>query len=124
VLAQSRPEVAEMSIEELMRIDITSVSRRQQPAFDAPAAVVVITHDDIRRSGMKTIADVLRLAPGLNVAQVNSNKWAVSARGFNGLYANRLLVLMRWAFSFVTRGRGARLITGGAAMSGATPPKA
>ena len=83
-----------MSIEELMRIDITSVSRRQQPASDAPAAVFVITHDAIRRSGMKTIADVLRLAPGLNVAQVNSNKWAVSARGFNGLYANRLLVLV------------------------------
>ena len=93
-LSQSRPEIAEMSIEELMSIDITSVSRREQPASDAAAAVFVITHDDIRRSGMKTIPDLLRLAPGMNVAQLNANKWAVSSRGFNGVFANRLLVLV------------------------------
>lgn len=93
-LAQSRQDLGEMSIEELMRIEITSVSRRQQPASDAAAAVFVISQDDIRRSGMKTIPDVLRLAPGVNVAQINANKWAVTTRGFNGLYANRLLVLV------------------------------
>jgi iron complex outermembrane receptor protein len=93
-LAQNARDLAEMSIEELMRIEITSVSRRQQRASDAAAAVFVISRDDIRRSGMKTIPDVLRLAPGVNVAQINANKWAVSARGFNGLYANRLLVLV------------------------------
>ena len=54
----------------------------------------MITHEDIRRSGMTTIPDLLRLVPGVDVAQINSNKWAVSVRGFNSLYANKLLVLV------------------------------
>ena len=54
----------------------------------------MITRDDIRRSGMTTIPDLLRLAPGVQVAQINANKWAVSVRGFNGLFANKLLVLV------------------------------
>ena len=83
-----------MSIEDLMNIEITSASRKEQRAADVAAAVFVITHDDIRRSGMTTIPDLLRLAPGVQVAQINSNKWAVSVRGFNGLYANKLLVLV------------------------------
>ena len=83
-----------MSIEDLMNIEITSASRKEQRAADVAAAVFVITHDDIRRSGMTTIPDLLRLAPGVEVAQINSNKWAVSVRGFNGLYANKLLVLV------------------------------
>ncbi|MFA5910934.1 MAG: TonB-dependent receptor [Vicinamibacterales bacterium] len=94
-LAQTRPpDLSEMSLEDLMRIEITSVSRREQPASDAAAAIYVITHDAIRRSGMSTIPDLLRLAPGVNVAQGNFNKWAVSVRGFNGLYSNKLLVLV------------------------------
>ena len=83
-----------MSIEDLMNIEITSASRKEQRAADVAAAVFVITHDDIRRSGMTTIPDLLRLAPGVKVAQINANKWAVSVRGFNGLYANKLLVLV------------------------------
>ena len=94
-LAQSpAPNLGQMSIEDLMNIEITSASRKQQRAADVAAAVYVITHDAIRRSGMTTIPDVLRLAPGVQVAQINSNKWAVSVRGFNSLYTNKLLVLI------------------------------
>ncbi len=94
-LAQGRaPDLSQVSIEDLMNIEITSASRKEQRAADVAAAVFVITHDDIRRSGMTTIPDLLRLAPGVDVAQINSNKWAVSVRGFNGLYANKLLVLV------------------------------
>jgi iron complex outermembrane recepter protein len=88
------PDVSQMSIEDLMDIEVTSASRKEQRAADVAAAVFVITSDDIRRSGMTTIPDVLRLAPGVQVAQLNANKWAVTVRGFNGLYANKLLVLV------------------------------
>src|SRR5579864_550687 len=85
------PDLSLMSIEDLMKIEITSASRKEQRAEDVAAAVFVITHDDIRRSGMTTLPDVLRMAPGVEVAQINSNKWAISVRGFNALYANKLL---------------------------------
>jgi iron complex outermembrane receptor protein len=88
------PDLSQVSLEDLMNIEITSASRKEQRAADVPAAVFVITRDDIRRSGMTTIPDLLRLAPGVDVAQINSNKWAVSVRGFNALYANKLLVLV------------------------------
>jgi iron complex outermembrane receptor protein len=94
-LAQTRPpDVSQMSIEDLMNIEITSASRKEERASDVAAAVFVITRDDIRRSGMTTIPDLLRLAPGVQVAQINANKWAVSVRGFNGLFSNKLLVLV------------------------------
>src|SRR6266545_1313387 len=94
-LAQTKiPDLAHVSIEDLMNIEITSASRKEQRAADVAAAVFVISQDDIRRSGMTTLPDVLRLAPGVDVAQINSNKWAVSVRGFNALYANKLLVLV------------------------------
>jgi iron complex outermembrane recepter protein len=88
------PELNTMTLEDLMNIEITSVSRKEERATDAPAAVFVITQQDIQRSGMTTIPDLLRLAPGVDVAQINSNKWAVSVRGFNSLFANKLLVLV------------------------------
>jgi iron complex outermembrane receptor protein len=95
VFAQSvAPDLSELSIEDLMNIEVTSASRREQRVADIAAAVFVITQDDIHRSGMTTIPDVLRLVPGVQVAQINSNKWAVTVRGFNGLYANKLLVLV------------------------------
>ena len=87
-------DLSQVSLEELMNIEITSASRKEQRAGDVAAAVFVITQDDIRRSGMISIPDLLRLAPGVEVAEINSNKWAVSVRGFNGLYANKLLVLV------------------------------
>jgi iron complex outermembrane receptor protein len=87
-------DLRDVPIEDLLNIEITSASRKEQRAADVAAAVFVITHEDIRRSGMTTLPDVLRLAPGVDVAQINSNKWAVSVRGFNALYANKLLVLV------------------------------
>jgi iron complex outermembrane receptor protein len=93
--AQTNPQnLANTSLEDLMNIEITSASRKEERAADAAAAVHVITHEEIQRSGMTTIPDLLRLVPGVDVAQINSNKWAVSVRGFNGLYANKLLVLV------------------------------
>jgi iron complex outermembrane receptor protein len=61
---------------------------------DATSAVFVITRDDIERHGIRSIPDALRLAPGLNVAQIDANKWAIGSRGLSGRYANKLLVLM------------------------------
>ena len=90
-LAQSRvQDLSQVSIEDLMNIEVTSASRKEQRAADVAAAVFVISHDDIRRSGMTTLPDLLRLAPGVDVAQINSNKWAVSVRGFNSLYSDKL----------------------------------
>ena len=83
------------TLEELMTIEVTSASRREQPAEDVPAAVYVIGRNEIRRSGLTSIPELLRLAPGVQVARINSNKWAVSVRGFNGrLYSNKLLVMI------------------------------
>ncbi|HEX3799949.1 MAG TPA: TonB-dependent receptor [Verrucomicrobiae bacterium] len=83
-----------MSLEELMNQDVTSVSKEPIPYLQAPAAIQVITQDEIRRSGASSIPEALRLADNLNVAQINSSSWAISARGFNGQFANKLLVLM------------------------------
>jgi iron complex outermembrane recepter protein len=84
------------SLEDLMNVEVKvySVSKHAQTLLDAPAAVTVIGQDDIRRSGMNTIPEMLRMVPGLDVARINSNQWAISSRGFNELYANKLLVLM------------------------------
>lgn len=87
-------DLTSLSLEELLNVEVTSVSRKQERWFEAPAAVYVITQEDIRRSGATTIAEALRLAPGLDVARFDSNAWAISSRGFNGLFANKLLVLM------------------------------
>ena len=93
--AQTGPrDLARFSIEDLMRIEITSAAKKEQRVEDVPAAVFVITQEDIRRSGLRTLPELFRLVPGMQVAQVNSNKWAVSARGFNSLYSNKLLVLL------------------------------
>lgn len=92
ILAQA--DLTAFGIEELMEITVTSVSKKSQKIADAAAAIYVITQDDIRRSGVTNIADALRMAPGVQVAKIDSNKWAVSTRGFNGRFANKLLVLM------------------------------
>ena len=83
-----------LSIEELMDIEITSVSRKPQKIAEAASAVYVITQEDIRRSGLTSIPEILRMAPGLQVAQITSSKWAISSRGFNGLAARYLLVFV------------------------------
>jgi iron complex outermembrane receptor protein len=94
-LAQtSSPDLRLATLEELMKIEITSASRREQRAEEVPAAVYVIGRDEIRRSGLTSVPELLRLAPGVQVARINSNKWAVSVRGFNSLYSNKLLVMV------------------------------
>jgi iron complex outermembrane recepter protein len=81
------------SIEELLNTPIAIVSGHQEKFSDSPAAVSIITQDDIRRSGAASIPEALRLVPGLEVAQVDSHQWAITARGFNDVFANKLLVL-------------------------------
>ncbi|HEY4264302.1 MAG TPA: TonB-dependent receptor plug domain-containing protein, partial [Micropepsaceae bacterium] len=83
-----------LSPEELFDATVTSVSKMPENLSDAPAAVFVITHDEILRSGAANLPDILRLAPNLQVAASNSDFYAVTARGFNGVAANKLLVLI------------------------------
>jgi iron complex outermembrane recepter protein len=73
-------------------LPVSSVSRQESTVGRSPAAVFVITNEMIRRSGAKELPEVLRMVPGMDVAKIDSNKWAVSARGFNGRFANKLLV--------------------------------
>jgi len=88
------PDVTTMSMEDLMNMQVTSVSKRSQKLADAAAAVFVITQDDIRRSGAANIPEALRMVPGLQVARIDENKWAIASRGFNGRFDNKLLVLI------------------------------
>jgi iron complex outermembrane receptor protein len=83
-----------MSLEELMEVEVVSLFKKKQRLMDAAAAVFVISQDDIRRSGATNIPEVLRMVPGVHVARIESSKWAVTARGFNGRFANKLLVLI------------------------------
>jgi iron complex outermembrane recepter protein len=87
-------DFAEMSLEQLSSIIVTSVSRREQPLSSAAASIYVISAEDIRRSGATTLPEALRLAPNLQVARADANQYAISARGFNNTLANRLLVLI------------------------------
>lgn len=84
----------DLSLQDLMNIQVTSVSGTDQKLSEAAAAVFVITQEDIRRSGAKSIPDLLRIVPGVDVAQINANTWAVSARGFNHQFTDKLLVLV------------------------------
>lgn len=86
--------LADMSLEELSNVEITSASKRPEPLSDAAASVFVITADDIRRSGASNLPDALRLAPNLNVAQISNSGYSISARGFSGTSSNKLLVLI------------------------------
>jgi iron complex outermembrane recepter protein len=87
-------DLTELSLEDLMDIRVTSTSRRPQSVAESAAAVFVITQEDIRRSGVTSIPEALRMVPGVEVARIDGNKWAVSVRGFNGRFANKLLVMM------------------------------
>jgi len=84
----------DMSMEELMDVEVTLASKKPEKMSETPAAIYVITAEDIRRSGHQSIPELLRMVPGIQVAKIDSNKWAITARGFNSLYANKLLVLI------------------------------
>src|SRR5438876_9197072 len=92
--ARSGAGLSHLSIEELAEIEVSSVSKRPERLADAPAAVYVITRDEIRRSGVTSLPEALRLAPNLQVARASSNSYAITARGFNSSSANKLLVLI------------------------------
>src|SRR5260370_39325220 len=84
-------EPTNLSLEDLMNI---SVAKRPQKVADSAAAVFVITQEDIRRSGAASIPEALRMVPGLQVARIDENKWAIGSRGFNGRFDNKLRVLI------------------------------
>lgn len=87
-------DVLDLSLGELLSMEVTSVAKRPQKLRDAAAAIHVITREDIERSGVTSIPEALRLAPGIQVARINAHTWAISARGFNSTWSNKLLVLV------------------------------
>jgi iron complex outermembrane recepter protein len=95
--AQQRDSVESLkhlSLDQLMNVEVMSVSRRPERLSEAASAIQVITQDDIRQSGATSLPEALRLASNLQVAQLDARQWAISARGFNGTAANKLLVLI------------------------------
>ena len=86
--------LSDLSLEELMKEPVTSVSKKATRLAESPAAISVITSDDIRRLGITTLPEALRLVPGLAVARTTANEWAITARGFQYEFANKLLVLI------------------------------
>ena len=90
----AEPSAFDLSIEDLGQIRVTTASRRDESLDVTPAAVYVITAEDIRRSGVTTIQDALRLAPGVEVARNGSHSWTISIRGFSNDLSNKLLVLI------------------------------
>jgi iron complex outermembrane receptor protein len=91
--SQQSVDLMALSLEQLMTIEITA-GKKIQTLADVPAAVFVISGEDIRRGGFRSIPEALRMAPGVQVAQINANQWAISVRGFNSPYSNKLLVLV------------------------------
>ena len=83
-----------MSVDELMDLEVTSVSKRPEKLSEVASAIQVITGDDIRRAGATSLPEALRLASNLEVAQVDARQWAISARGFNNVFADKMLVLI------------------------------
>ncbi|MGH9309347.1 MAG: TonB-dependent receptor plug domain-containing protein [Vicinamibacterales bacterium] len=98
--AEDRPRpqepatITDLSLEELMNMRVTSVSKKEASLRESPAAIAVITQDDVRRLGITSLPEALRLVPGVEVARINSHSWAISARGFTGQYSDKLLVLI------------------------------
>jgi iron complex outermembrane receptor protein len=92
--SEANQDLTNLSLQELLDTRISTASRFPQELRNTPAAAFVITSEDIRRSGITSVPELLRSVPGLQVAQINSSTWAISARGFNGRFANKLLVLI------------------------------
>ena len=99
-------DLTRLTLEELMDIQVTSVSKKKENFSQAPSAIFVLTQEDIRRSGVNTIPEALRMVPGVQVAQIDSSTWAITARGFNSRFANKLLVMIdgRSVYSHVFAG--------------------
>jgi iron complex outermembrane recepter protein len=89
-----QPDLTELSPEQLSKIEVTSVSKKEQKLSDTAAAIYVITQQEIRNSAATNVPELLRTVPGLDVSQINGSTWAISARGFAAQYANKMLVLI------------------------------
>ena len=89
-----RPDLTELSLDELARLEVTTVARTPEMRSRAAAAVFVITQQDIRRSGATTLAEALRLAPGVQVSRIDANQWAIGMRGFASRLSRSVLVLI------------------------------
>jgi len=92
VPSYAEDDVFNLDLESLMQIKITTAGRKEQSVMDVPAAVYVLDHEDISNSGATSIPEVLRLVPGLSVTRNSSSGWAISSRGFNRTFSNKLLV--------------------------------
>jgi iron complex outermembrane receptor protein len=90
----AQKDLSQMSIEDLSTLRVTSVSKKEESVQRAAAAIFVITKEDIRRSGATNVPDLLRMVPGLDIAQASGTTWAITSRGFNSQDANKLLVLI------------------------------
>ncbi|HKY09819.1 MAG TPA: TonB-dependent receptor [Candidatus Binatia bacterium] len=88
------PSLKQLTLEQLMDLEITSVTKKEQKVSDTAAAIYVITQEEIRRSGVTTVAEALRLAPGVTVSRLDGNSWAVGIRGFASAFSRAVLVLV------------------------------
>ena len=91
---ENLPDLTKLSVEQLLNLDVSSVMKVSTDVSHVPAAIYVLSNEEIRRTGATSIPEALRVVPGLQVSKVDGNKWAVSMRGFNGQFANKLLVLV------------------------------
>jgi iron complex outermembrane recepter protein len=91
---QSPPNLADDSLETLMNLEVSSPARKDQKLSQTAGAVYVITQEDIRRSGLSSIPELLRMVPGVQVARIDASSWSVTARGFSGRFADKMLVLI------------------------------
>jgi iron complex outermembrane recepter protein len=103
---ETTPDLGNLSLDSLASMEITSVSRKEQTLTEAAGAIFVITSEDIRRSGMSNIAELLRTVPGVDVAEIDANKWSITTRGFGERYPDKTLVLLdgRTLYSPLTSG--------------------
>ena len=92
--AQEPTDLSDLTLEELLRLQVTTASRKEQSLLDTPAAVSVIRDDDLRRMGVRSLPEALRMVPGANVSRIDANLWAISLRGFSDRFANKLQVLI------------------------------
>src|SRR4051794_22287305 len=95
--ADERPahrDLAELSLQELLDVEVTSVLRKPERRSLSAAAVYVLTADDMRKAGVLTIPDALRLVPGVEVAKIDANKWAIGVRGFASRLSRAVLVMI------------------------------
>src|ERR1700744_4679130 len=88
------PDFSDLSLEQLANIKVTSFTKKEQKLSQVAGAIYVINQEQIARSGLTSVPELLRLVPGVDVAQVNGNQWSVSIRGAVGVYSNKLLVLI------------------------------